>query len=187
MSRDPSAMVLVLVLVGGCRPAVPESNSRERELADALHVVMSADREIYTKQVVNRLQNEEHVLKAGEHWKDEKLLPLPAQMFRMGAERAREKSKLFSYSLLSLWPINKQNAPHTDAEKAGLRAVADDPAHNQYSVEALGNARYFTAVYADAAISPACVTCHNGHQESPRRDFKLNDVMGGIVIRIPIN
>jgi hypothetical protein len=31
------------------------------------------------------------------------------------------------------------------------------------------------------------VSCHNQHKDSPRKDFKLNDVMGGVVIRIPIS
>ena len=45
---------------------------------------------------------------------------------------------------------------------------------------------YFTAVYADVAVSPSCVTCHNAHEDSPRNDFKAGDVMGGVVIRIPL-
>ena len=39
----------------------------------------------------------------------------------------------------------------------------------------------------DRAVAPACVTCHNDHKDSPKRDFKLNDVMGGVVLRIPIS
>src|SRR5205809_4328222 len=92
--------LLVGALAGGCKgtqAASPEAGGRERDIADAIHLVLSADREVYTKQVVNRLQNQEKVLKAGEHWKDEKLLPLPAQMFRMGAERVREQSKTMAY------------------------------------------------------------------------------------------
>jgi hypothetical protein len=180
-----AAIGLAGALLGGCRPPVPEgSQDRLRAFADALHLVMSADREIYAKQVVQRLQNEEHVFKASEHWKDDKLLPLPAQMFRMGAERVREQNKTFSYALLSLWPINKQNGPRTDMEKAGLRSVAEDPAHNQYALETLGGTRYFTAVYPDRAVTDACAICHNAHPESPRKDFKTGDVMGGIVIRL---
>jgi hypothetical protein len=54
-------------------------------MADALHVVIETDRTVYTRQVVNRLVKEDKVIKASEHWQDEKALPLPAQMFRMGA------------------------------------------------------------------------------------------------------
>jgi hypothetical protein len=157
-----------------------------KQMADALHAVMESDRTAYTKNVVNRLQNDEKVIKASEHWKDDKALPLPAQMFRMGAEMVAEKNAGFTYSLQSLWPVNKQNAPKTTAEIAGLKAVAAKPASPYYTEETLGKTKYFTAVYADSAISPACVSCHNDHRDSPRTNFKLGEVMGGVVLRIPM-
>jgi hypothetical protein len=156
-----------------------------QQMADALHAVMESDRTVYTKTVVNRLQNQEKVIKASEHWEDDKALPLPAQMFRMGAELAAKKNAGFSYSLLSMWPVNKQNQPGTELEKAGLKFVAEQAGKNFYGRERLGDKEYFTAVYADTAVAEACVSCHNGHKDSPRRDFKLGDVMGGVVIRIP--
>ncbi|MBX3607102.1 MAG: DUF3365 domain-containing protein [Piscinibacter sp.] len=157
-----------------------------KQMADALHAVMAADRTVYTRLIVNRLQNEEKLLKATEHWKDEKTLVLPAQMFRYGSEEVAKTNKDFSYSLLSSWPVNKQNAPRTPVEKEGLESVAKTPAQPFYKEETLGGKKYFTAVYADRAVAPACVTCHNDHKDSPRKDFKIGDTMGGVVIRIPI-
>jgi hypothetical protein len=157
-----------------------------QRMADALHIVLEADRTVYTKVVVHRLQNEEKVINASEHWKDDKALVLPAQMFRMGAEAVSKKNPGFSYSLLSLWPVNKQNAAKTVVEKEGLKAIAANPDKPFYKEEKLGAQTYFTAVYADKAVSKACVSCHNDHRDSPRSDFKLNEVMGGVVIRIPI-
>jgi len=157
-----------------------------KEMADALHAVMESDRTVYTRMVVNRLQNEEKVIKASEHFKDDKALPLPAQMFRFGSEMVAEKKMGFSYSLLSMWPINRQNAAKTAAEKEGLEAVAKDPARPFYKEETLGKVKYFTAVYADRAVSPACVSCHNEHKDTPKKDFKLGQTMGGVVIRIPM-
>jgi hypothetical protein len=49
-----------------------------------------------------------------------------------------------------------------------------------------GRKQYFQAIYPDLAVSQACIDCHNGHRLSPKRDFKLNDVMGGIAITIPL-
>ena len=63
-----------------------------KAMADALHLVMDSDRSVYTKKIVNRLVKKEKVIKASEHWKDEKALVLPAQMFRYGAERVAEKN-----------------------------------------------------------------------------------------------
>ncbi len=168
--------------------------------ADMLHAVMEADRTVYTKQVVNRLVKEQKMqmvdpetqkpaaFRASEQWKTEHgTLPLPAQMFRMGAEHVVGKNAGFTYALLSKWPINKQNLPKTAVETAGLEAVVTNEGKKPYyGNEELGGTKYFTAVYADVAVAQACVDCHNDHTDSPRTDFDLGDVMGGVVIRIPL-
>ncbi len=156
------------------------------KMADALFAVMAADRTVYSNEVVYRLQDVEEVIKASEHWDNRKALPLPAQMFRMSAGLVAKQTDAFSYALLSKWPLNKKNAPRTEVESAGLDSVATDPSKPFYGKETLGEVEYFTAVYADVAVSPACVTCHNDHKDSPRNDFKEGDVMGGVVIRIPL-
>lgn len=163
-----------------------------KAMADALHLVMDSDRTIYTQKIVNRLVKKDKVIKASEHFEDEKALALPAQMFRFGAELVTKRAESmpdvkFSYSLQSLWPVNKQNAPKTDAEKAGLKFVADNKGKNYYTEEVLGGKKYFTAVYADTAVAPVCVSCHNEHPDTPKSDFKIGDVMGGVVIRIPVD
>jgi hypothetical protein len=65
--------------------------------------------------------------------------------------------------------------------------VAEHKGENYYTEETLSGRKYFTAVYADTAVAPVCVSCHNGHKDSPKRDFKIGDVMGGVVIRILVD
>ena len=186
--------VMIAAVAGGLVGCSGESGKEQddsarvspKTMADALYAVIQSDRTVYARQVVHRLQDEEEVIRASEHWKDEKALPLPAQMFRMGAELVAEKTDLFSYALLSRWPINKKNAPRTEMERMGLDSLAEDASEPFYGTEVLGGIEYFTAVYPDAAVSPACVTCHNAHKDSPRDDFKLGDTMGGVAIRIPL-
>lgn len=168
-----------------------DSTVSVKAMADALHLVMDSDRSVYTKTIVNRLVKKDKVIKASEHFEDDKALALPAQMFRFGSELAMKRAEKmddvdFSYTLQSLWPINKQNAPKTDAEKAGLKYVAENKGKNYYTTEKLGDKTYFTAIYADTGVAPVCVSCHNKHPDTPKKDFKLGDVMGGVVIRIPI-
>jgi len=162
-----------------------------KAMADSLHMVMDSDRTVYTKTIVNRLVKKDKVIKASEHFEDEQALALPAQMFRFGAELVAERSidnpeVNFSYSLQSLWPVNKQNEPKTAAEKEGLKFIAENPGENYYTTEKLGKNTYFTAVYPDFGVAPVCISCHNAHPDSPKTDFKLGDVMGGVVIRIPV-
>lgn len=155
---------------------------------DSLFAVMKAGRTNYTKLIVARLGPKgANVIKPDEHWKDiPNGSPLPAQMFRANAESIKETTEDFTYSLQSMWPVNKQNAPVTDTEKEGLQYVVDHPGENFYGSEKLGDKNYYTAVYADVAVDEACVSCHNNHKDSPKKDFKLGDVMGGVVIRVPL-
>jgi len=187
-----TAGLAVGLAIGVAYAAEPGSDMVSvKAMADALHMVMDSDRTVYTKTIVNRLVKQEKVIKASEHFEDDKALALPAQMFRFGAEMVAERASgnpevNFSYSLQSLWPVNRQNAPKTDAEKAGLRFVADNVGKNYYTTETLGGQKYFTAIYPDIGVAPVCVACHNAHPDSPKKDFKLGDVMGGVVIRIPV-
>lgn len=165
--------------VGGIAPEV---------YTDSLFAVMKADRTNYTKLIVGRLgpKGANSILPV-EHWKDvENGAPLPAQMFRAGAEAVADMTNDFTYSLQSLWPINSQNKPRTDMEKEGLEFISANPGKNFYGTEKLGDKSYFTAVYPDVAVAAPCVACHNAHKDSPKTDFKMDDVMGGVVIRVPL-
>lgn len=155
---------------------------------DSLFAVMNSDRANYTKLIVQRLgPNGSSVIKPDEHWKElDQGAPLPAQMFRAGAEAVAAVTDEFSYSLQSIWPINKQNAPRTDMEKEGLQFISDNPGENFYGTEVLGDVSYYTAVYPDVAVSEACTKCHNEHKDSPKTDFNIGEVMGGVVIRVPL-
>jgi Protein of unknown function (DUF3365) len=173
----------VALIAGGCVRRVSQPLDAYRMAADAVHTVIAADRGVYAKKVVERLALEEKVIGASEHWNDEHALPLPAQMLRMSAEQARQKSTGMWYALISSWPLNKQNGPKTPTETAALEAVQAHPDIPYYGEETVRGRRFFTAVYADRAVSKACVSCHNHHPDSPRRDFVLNETMGALVVR----
>ena len=184
--RSTIFSVCFLICAGFAWAAVGQGISYEK-VADMLYQVMSADREVYTRMVVQRLTVDEQILSASEHFEDDDGLPLPAQMFRFGSETVMDNTDDFSYALLSLNPINKKNGPVTDLEREGLEFVEENPDETFYGEEDLGGDRYFAAVYPDRAVVEACVNCHNNHKDSPRTDFQVGDVMGGVVIRIPID
>src|SRR3974390_3440541 len=127
----------------------PEVTFKPQEMADALHAVIAADREVYSRHILQRLQGEEKLLQSSENWQEEKALPVPAQILRLGSEAVQKKGAEFHYVLRSLWPINPRNAPETETERKGLQEVLAHPETNFYSEESLGGRRYFTAVYAD--------------------------------------
>jgi hypothetical protein len=154
-------------------------------VADYVHAVIEADREVYTRHVVERMQIK-GVVVASENWEQKNTLPLPAQFLMESGRVMARKGLGIQYRLISLWPINKKNVAASEFEKTGLGTVLTHPTkpHTGYVKE--GGARYFQAVYPDLAVTQACIGCHNAHPDSPKRDFKINDVMGAIVISIPV-
>ncbi len=154
-------------------------------VADYVHAVIQANRTVYTTNVVDKMQ-ESGIVAAAEHWKGENALPLPAQFLMETGRLVAESGKGIKYKLVSLWPIYVWNKPETEFERKGLETVAKSPDRPFTGFVRIGRERYFQAIYADVAVSQACVTCHNQHINSSRRDFKLHDVMGGIVITIPV-
>jgi hypothetical protein len=154
-------------------------------VADYVHAVIEADREVYTKHVVERMQAK-GVVVASENWEQKNTLPLPAQFLIESGRVMARKNIGIQYRLISLWPINKRNVASSEFEKTGLGTVLTHPTKPYTGFVTVGGARHFQAVYPDLAVTQACIGCHNAHQESPKRDFKINDVMGAIVISIPV-
>ncbi|MBM4124479.1 MAG: DUF3365 domain-containing protein [Nitrospira sp.] len=154
-------------------------------VADYLHAVIEADRTFYTIQVVERLQKKGKIV-ASEDWRLSHTLPLPAQFLKESNDLASLTGTRVQYRLIGLWPINPQNAPTTDFERQGLEDVRQNPDRRHSGVVTLGGAQYFQAIYADRAVSQACLGCHNAHPKSQKRDFKADEVMGAVVITIPM-
>lgn len=155
------------------------------KVAEFVHAVIEANRLNYTENIVDKLHNQ-GVAEAIEHWKDEKGVPLPAQFLLESGRLVAKKDLNFSFRLASLTPIYVWNAANSDFERRGLEAIVKEPEKPFTGFVRLSGGRYFQAIYADRAVTQGCVACHNNHPNSPRRDFKLHDVMGGIVITIPM-
>lgn len=162
---------------GGIRPEV---------VADFIYAVIESDRTLYTTHVVDRMQ-ETGIVVASEAWDSRNALPLPAQMLLLSGSAVKEKGIGLEYRLASLLPIYQKNGPATNFEAAGLAAVEREPSQPYTGYITKEEQTYFQAIYADRAISKACVNCHNTHLLSPKRDRKLGDVMGGIIISFPVN
>jgi hypothetical protein len=154
-------------------------------VANYIHALVQADRTLYTTHVVERLQ-ELGVTVASEHWKAQGTLPLPAQMLMMTGWEVEGQGTGLRIRLTSLWPINHKNGPTDDFERAGLETVGKTPNKPFTGIITQGDKRLFKAIYPDRAVSTACIDCHNGHQASRKRNYKLNDVMGAVIVSFPL-
>ena len=154
-------------------------------VAEYIHAVIQADRSIYSTHVVERMQDLKVIVTA-EDWKERGVLPLPAQMLQMAGQEVQGLGLGLRIRLTSLGPIYAKNGPADQFERAGLEAVAKNPRKPYTGIVTEGDRHYFKAIFADRAVSMVCVACHNSHHLSAKRDYKLYDVMGGIIISFPV-
>ena len=154
-------------------------------VAEYIHAVIQADRTIYSTHVVERLQDLK-IPVAVEEWRARGTLPLPAQMLQMAGQEIQGLGLGLRIRLASLGPIYKKNGPADQFERTGLEAVAKNPRKPYTGIITDGDKHFFKAIFADRAVSITCVACHNSHELSTKRDYKLYDVMGGIIISFPV-
>jgi hypothetical protein len=166
--------------------AGPPEGVSPRTVADYLRAVIMAHRHFYTIHIVNRLR-QERIVDVSENWRATHSLPLPVQLLKETSEIAELTGPDVRYRLISQWPINKANAPATEFERQGLKEVQSNPNRPYYGTIESGGKQVFGSVYADAAVTMACIECHNAHPGSPKKDFKIGDVMGGLVISFPLS
>ncbi len=131
-------------------------------------------RAIYTAEIVTPgLKNG---FKYREDWKQKHVEagPLPALLLRETANRLQQRVPELSLFLGSNFPIEASNA--FKGAQTEYFAKIDRSGEPQFFRDA-STGRH-TAMFPDIASAPACVTCHNEHPKSPRKDWKLKDTMG---------
>ncbi|MDH4252256.1 MAG: DUF3365 domain-containing protein [Nitrospira sp.] len=179
---------VVLCLLGTWNSGVAAAGSASvpiETVVDYIYAVLASDRTFYTVHVVERMQ-QRGVIESSERWRSDPTLPLPAQFVQESSSLAALTGVKVHYRLISLNPINKLSGPATEFEKKGLEAIMAEPDRPYKGFVTEGGERRFQALYADRAVSPVCVTCHNAHPQSPKRDYTLNGVLGAVSISIPV-
>jgi len=178
MRQRPGITTRVLASILAIGIVVPVVFAAEFSRDAAARYILAtakAFRTVYSKQIV--AQAAKSNVKPDENWaKDDHAMMLPAQFLKAAGSELKD----FELSLIGLTPIYKENLPKTKAEEQALIKLAANPATGILTFE---DGNQFKGVAADLAIADSCVSCHNAHPTSPKKDFKKGDLMGAIVVR----
>jgi len=138
-------------------------------------------RALYTQEVVG--QGKKRGVKFEEEWEEEELHagPLPAQFLRLTAESLERSPVQLGLFLGSDYAINKANA----FEGQQLDMFKKVKQTREASFFYVDDAQRYAYMAPDIASSKPCVTCHNEHDESPKDDWVLDDVMGAATWTYP--
>ncbi|HKU51082.1 MAG TPA: DUF3365 domain-containing protein [Nitrospira sp.] len=181
------ALLLSPFVLSAANKSSPSPNLIPAErVAEYVHSVIQADRSVYTTEVVERMKSQ-GIVTASENWRDTGKLPLPVQFLIEASRLMADNPNGIRFRLISNWAINKDNSPRTDFEETGLSKIAISPERPYKGMKMENGLEYFEALYPDIAVSQSCVRCHNAHPQSPKKDFRVGDVMGGLLLSIPVS
>ena len=151
--------------------------------ADEIATLATGIRSYYTDNVIARLQAAEGKAIYSENYRDvHGGIPIPATLsIELGAlfDNAHRDGRI-SYAFLSDYPFTKRVSRSLDRfETEAINAFRNNPERSNYTQligNGLGRSTYRLAT--PVLMRQACVTCHNSHPDSPKRDWKVGDVRG---------
>jgi adenylate cyclase len=150
-----------------------------RRQASDLNSVVSSVRSYYASNVVGRVLAHPGATQVVHNYEAiPGAIPIPATLSLELGKVISEQQQNISYRFVSDFPFNNR-APHQldEFERASLQSLREHP--DQRIVDAASSlVRDRVRLIAPVIMGPACVSCHNVHPESPKRDWKVGDVRG---------
>ena len=151
--------------------------------ADEISTLASGIRAYYADNVIARLQAADGKAVYADNYREvHGGIPIPATLsIELGAlfDNAHSDGRI-SYDFLSDYPFAKRVSHPLDSfETEAIQAFRADPQRKlftQLNGNGLGRSSYRMAT--PVLMRQACVTCHNAHPDSPKRDWKIGDVRG---------
>lgn len=164
-----------------------QTNLQERlsQRARSLSHQIMADRQYYASVVVPRVKEMGGTL-GPDYRETHGRFPLPATFVREVSEATGKLPNGYTINLISPWPINKDKGIRDAFHGDGFAYLRQNPSTQFIRTDTLEGRAVMRVLTADLASAQSCVDCHNAHPQSPKRDYKLNDVMGGLEIVMPM-
>lgn len=152
--------------------------------ASLLSRKIAADRQFYTSTIVKRALEAGLLVTASYHDND-KAIPLPATFTKEVSGSLGNDGSLHM-EIVSLQPINPENGPKDPFQKEALESFSKGSDMSFYRFEKFKGKESVRYMIPDVATSQICVDCHNRYPASPKRDYKIGDVAGGLEVVVPI-
>ncbi len=144
-------------------------------------------RAYYTEKVVKKIVKTGSLRVFSDHAGREDTVPLPATMIHDLSELLKTQNMGLTISLYSKFPFPNRAGRRLDA--FALRAIEElnaEPGKVIVTEEKLDGVETVRVAIADQMQVQACVQCHNTLPDSPKKDWKLNDVRGVLEVRTNI-
>jgi methyl-accepting chemotaxis protein len=167
------------------------SNTIEASKQNAVSIIdqYKTLRGYYVRSVIKKVKGNDTGLKISyDHKTMKNGIPLPATLIHdMSALLGKKSGENVKLKLYSEYPFpNRKNRKLDAFGKQAMASFANDPDSVFVKQEIFEGVDVVRVAVADKMVAQACVNCHNSRSDTPKDDWKLNDVRGVLEIISPI-
>ena len=142
-------------------------------------------REVYASDVIERLKKLD-VEASHDYVTNDRVVPLPESLMMEIGERLGRDRKGTYIRLFSAFPFpNRKERQLDDFEKEAILRMQVSPGEVFSRFEVFEGRPSIRYAIADR-MKPGCLKCHNSHPQSPRTNWKQDDVRGVLEVIRPI-
>ena len=144
-------------------------------------------RSYYTKNVVEKVKTKSNLLITFDHKIRKNAIPLPATVIHDLSSLLTDNRGI-QLKLYSAFPFPNRNDRILDKfEQDALSHLANNPEDSFIRTELVRGKELVRVAVADKMVNESCVNCHNNHQQTPKKGWKIGDTRGVLEVVIPIN
>ena len=196
MVKDPIVHLLILMTVGAVAFLLWQQWSSQSEIvktiahqdAKSYSEALRQFRSLYTSEVVGTLAAQGVEITHDYEDKDG-AIPLPATLTKKLAASIGNEGSGVSADLYSKYPFPWREASgglRDDFAKAAWEALSNNPDEPYSTLEVVNGRTSLRYATADL-MRTACIECHNSHPDTPKNDWKENDLRGVLEVSLPMD
>ena len=177
-----------LLLMAWIMPVLMKENSENEALIAAQNTVTQFKtlRAYYTKNVIKKVLGKGGLAPSFDHHGDPDKVPLPATMIHDLSQQLEKNG--VALKLYSAYPFpNRASRRLDDFGREAWEQLTRNPDQPFFRTETLDGVPTVRVGIADRMVADACVACHNSRPDTPKNDWKLNDVRGVLEVAVPID
>ena len=148
----------------------------------------------YYSDLVDRLKTKEVLVTHEYAMKPTNALPLPATFTIDSGERMSRNESGLKFRLYSQYPFRANGGPKDDFQRDALKILTERSKQRPLPKRPLEYHQFVTIddrpflYYARGQLmKESCWKCHNNHPNSPKKDWKENDLVGVLAITRPLD
>ena len=168
-------------------PTLSLANQKDKIIVDSTQIVdyLKTFRSYYNEFVVLKMAQKSNIRVDYNHEFSSDTIPLPATVIHNLSERLT-KNQNIKINFFSNYPFpNRANRVLDEFQKDSLEYLQKNPNEFYTKEDVINGEKVFRVAFSDIMNSQNCLNCHNNRADTPKNDWKLNDVRGVLEVITP--